>query len=288
MRPIFCAFALVLALTSPSPAEELTSEIGWNKSFLNGRRDAANLNQPMVVLFYDRVQLDYYDDVLAKDDKVRAAAKGFVFIKVEREGEKDLTRKMGVKSPWEVRILAPDLTVLKAFTSKVKAADLAAALKGLQKTWSAPNPKRIDWVYSFDEAARLCAEQNRPMMIYFWSEEKKGAHPDENPLLKNDRVVQMSRKFVCLKLNQAIDQALFDKFKVSEIPYLLFLKPNGEWLQGPDELIKLEVLVAFMKDILAQFDPETVESGAKEKGGAGGNGGKEGAKPDGENGGTKQ
>lgn len=256
-----CWTVALLLLTLGARAWADDGEIGWNKSFINGRRDAAAQGVPMVVLFFDRIQLDYYDDVLGKDPKVRAAQKGFVFIKVDREAEKDLARRLGVKVSWEVRILAPDLTTLKALGGKPKPAALADALQGLRKVWTSQGgPKGIDWIFSYDEALKQAREKTRPLMIYFWSDDVKGSSAEENAVCKNEHVIQMSKKFVCIKLNKTLDQELFDKYQIKDVPRILFVKPNEEACAPASDTVKIEAFVMEMKDVWTQFGGETVES----------------------------
>ncbi len=260
MPSLRIATLLILAVGMRVVAEE--PEISWNKSFINARREAATQGHPLVLLFCDRISLDYYDDALGRDETLRAVQAGVVWCKADREKEPELAKRMGVKAPWEVRIVAPDLTVLKAYPGKPKAAEVAAFLKSLRKVWSARGgPKAIDWMFSFEEALKIAREKHRPLLIYFWSDDKKGSNPDESAMLKSEKVIQLSKRFVCVKVNKSVDGELFEKFKIEQVPQLLFVRPNEEPYEAVDLGLKLESLLTAMRDVVKEYVEDTVESG---------------------------
>ena len=110
----------------------------------------------------------------------------------------------------------------------------------------------------------LQQEQKKPYFLYFYADWCHYCQYMKHFYLQNSEVIQWSRQFFMARFD--VDdkdpkvKALFKKYRVHGFPIVVFLSPEGEWLQNLT-LIGLpsskEMLIEQMKKVLATPPPSS-------------------------------
>jgi len=266
MKGSFATLGVLLAVCAPALAsdEAQLPDVVWNGSFDAGRAEAASRRRPFVVLFYDLNNLrlqDRYDRELAESTAVRETSEGFVFAMVDRAVDRELARRFDVRGPWELRVLAPDGSLLHPLRGKPAAVEVAKALRKVRDQWAERERfEGVAWMWSYEAALSLARSKHRPLMLYFWSDERKGTHPSDQELFRDERIVRLSKKFVCVSLNRRLDGPVFEKWGIKKVPALRFVTPDGE--PSSVQVVRLEIghVSEFMEAVIAEVGEETVET----------------------------
>ena len=127
----------------------------------------------------------------------------------------------------------------------------------------------IKWAKSFDEAYQAAKEKNLPVMIDVYKVPCEWCTKLDKEVYAADSVVQLSEKFICVKLNPKEDKARRKMFKLERCPAiiftdpggkelhrierLMFTDPGGEELDGKEHFILPDELVKEMKKALSEF-----------------------------------
>ena len=90
----------------------------------------------------------------------------------------------------------------------------------------------INWVRSYDEALSLAAKENKPIMADFSTGWCGWCKKLDQETFVDDKVVKLSEKFVCLKIDGDKNSDLTRKYGVSGYPTILFMDPKGNVIGG--------------------------------------------------------
>jgi protein disulfide-isomerase len=88
----------------------------------------------------------------------------------------------------------------------------------------------IKWSKSFDEAFAAAKKENKPVMIAVYTDWAVYCGRLEREVYTEDKVVKLSEKFICLKLNPEQDKEHGALFKVAVYPTIIFTDPNRKEL----------------------------------------------------------
>lgn len=90
------------------------------------------------------------------------------------------------------------------------------------------NPDEINWLYSYDQAVQMSKSTGKTLMIYFYTDWQEWCKKMDEETFANPAVVELSRKFICLKINGEKDKAINDKYHVHPYPTIVFVAPDGK------------------------------------------------------------
>jgi uncharacterized protein YyaL (SSP411 family) len=105
-----------------------------------------------------------------------------------------------------------------------------------------PSP---DWVGSLDEALRLAAEGDRPVLVDVFADWCQPCHIMERETYAHPDVIEALGSFVAFKLDAEVEGDRADRYGVSILPTTLVLEPNGRLViavpgqLGPDAMLRL-------------------------------------------------
>jgi thiol-disulfide isomerase/thioredoxin len=107
-------------------------------------------------------------------------------------------------------------------------ADFGEIAQGMAEDRKAGGSDRVDWM-SYQDGLREAVTSHRPVMLYFSTTWCPHCRNFER-VLKDPRVVEQSRSFVMVKLDDQKDDELARKFSPDGryFPRTLFLSPDGE------------------------------------------------------------
>ena len=100
----------------------------------------------------------------------------------------------------------------------------------------------INWVHSYDEALSRAAKENKPIMTDFSAGWCGWCKKLDRETFADSKVIELSKKFVCLKINGDKDSDIVRKYGVSGYPTILFMDSKGNTIggrpgyRGPDDM----------------------------------------------------
>lgn len=126
----------------------------------------------------------------------------------------------------KIHVMRRDVdAVIKRMDSQLEAAQARASTGGgATITDAAPAPT---WHRSYTVALEMARNENRPMIIYFRSEQSSRCRDiEEKILLTNDFNSRVDRS-ICVFENVDKDRLLAYRFGVYRVPHIVFLDPHG-------------------------------------------------------------
>jgi thiol:disulfide interchange protein len=130
---------------------------------------------------------------------------------------------------------------------------LALAAAGLIACGAQASAAEITWASSFDEAFKAAKEKNLPIMIDVYTDWCGWCKKLDKDVYTADNVVQLSQKFVCLKLNPEKDKEHGELFKVEGYPTIVFTDVNRKELHRIDGYLAANEFAAEMRKALDAF-----------------------------------
>jgi len=87
--------------------------------------------------------------------------------------------------------------------------------------------QQIDWLTDYRTAGKLAADSGKPMLLDFTAAWCKPCREMEKIFWMRADVIELSRNFVCVKIDTEQNQKLADKFNVSMLPHLIMTDSWG-------------------------------------------------------------
>ena len=109
----------------------------------------------------------------------------------------------------------------------------------------------IRW-YSYEEGMQIAGEQNKPAMVDVYADRCIYCRKLDKETYSNSDVIELAKKFVCIKVNSDERGDIASKYRVYGLPTILFLQANGAEIhritgyQGPKPFMR-EMMVALSK-----------------------------------------
>jgi thioredoxin:protein disulfide reductase len=114
-----------------------------------------------------------------------------------------------------------------------------------------PQSAVIEWVTSFDRALSRAKEENKIIMIDFYSENCPACIEMDRFTYSNPEVIQVSKKFIPAKLYSRDNNSLVRKYGIIGYPATVFLMPDGTQIGSTEHgFVNADKFLKFMGDAL--------------------------------------
>ena len=119
---------------------------------------------------------------------------------------------------------------------------LLVVLVFVAPAWASAEPA-VAWTSGWKAAERRAQSERKPLLVDFWAEWCEWCHELDRTTYRDARVVELSRRFVPVKVNAegSLGEAeLAARYEVSALPTMAFLSPDGRVLvrrtafEGPE------------------------------------------------------
>ncbi len=126
------------------------------------------------------------------------------------------------------------------------AAGLMAVVFAACEPTKPPQSKDIVWV-DFESGTKLAQKDNLPMMIHYTATWSVGCRKLGQEVYTMPEVVQLSRSFVCVKVDGDKEKELAARYKVEGYPTIIFTNSSGEEVHRVGEFMPADKFIAQMK-----------------------------------------
>src|SRR5262245_39356653 len=89
------------------------------------------------------------------------------------------------------------------------------------------NAQQINWLKNYKEASALAKETGKPLLLDFTASWCKPCQMMEQTFWTRPDVIELSARFVCVKVNFDNEMNLRTKYGISAIPNVTFTDPWG-------------------------------------------------------------
>lgn len=99
-----------------------------------------------------------------------------------------------------------------------------------QSPFAGPNTDKIKWMNgkNLEQAFKLAAQQNKPVMLHFWNEKCQPCLALEQFVFPNPLLAQaINSQFIPVKVNTLETPEVHRKYNVTRWPWDVFISPNG-------------------------------------------------------------
>ncbi|MFA6078254.1 MAG: thioredoxin family protein [Candidatus Omnitrophota bacterium] len=119
---------------------------------------------------------------------------------------------------------------------------------------AAHEAQAVSWGYSLDSAIRSAESSGEPIMVDFYTDWCGWCKRLDNDTYMDSKVNDLSRKFICVKINAESDPAAARKYNVGSYPTILFLNSKGSVIGTIRGYQPPEAFAKSMEGILKQHD----------------------------------
>jgi len=112
---------------------------------------------------------------------------------------------------------------------------------------------QIQFVDGYQLGFEQAARQGRPMLLFFTATWCHYCHQMEAEALVDPRVVALSGRFVCVRIDADREPGVCQKFQVQGFPTVQFIAPRGERLQQIAGMADAESLLREMQATLGRL-----------------------------------
>jgi len=109
---------------------------------------------------------------------------------------------------------------------------------------SAAGKKSIDWSTDLQKAAKQAAKAKKPLMVDVYTDWCHWCKELDKKTYTDARVIDLSRKFVCVKVDGDKNRDFVKKYSIEGYPTIVFLSSKSKEIhrvvgyQGPDDFLK--------------------------------------------------
>jgi len=115
---------------------------------------------------------------------------------------------------------------------------------------------QITWADSFDKAVAQSKAENKPLMIEFFVTYQQWCKMLDEKTLADPQIVDLSRQFVCVRVDGKDQAELAKKYGVKGYPATVFLNPQGEVVQRVIGFVPARPFELEMKPVAEGRNPE--------------------------------
>jgi tetratricopeptide (TPR) repeat protein len=116
--------------------------------------------------------------------------------------------------------------------------------------------KTLTWESDLETALKKAKEKDTMVMIYFYIEGNKNLADYEKNIVNQPAVVELSEKFVCLKVEKNKEKKISEKFQASSVPQVLFITGDPKKLGRIVGYVKREEFVEKVKEVYESIEIE--------------------------------
>jgi len=127
----------------------------------------------------------------------------------------------------------------------LKMADAAVPVQAKESAGS------INWLFSLDEGLKAATTSGKPVMIDFYADWCGWCKKLDKDVYTDPEVIKAAKNFVAVKVNSDVNQKDAQKYGVTGLPTIVFLKPNGDIAQTIVGYRPSQEFLKVMNEVLA-------------------------------------
>ena len=116
----------------------------------------------------------------------------------------------------------------------------------------------INWIYSYEEAVKLAASKNKPIMAGFYTTWCAWCKKLDTVTYADSGVVAASKDFICLKVDAEKRRDVAHGYGIGTLPTILFLDPLGRVIWKEFGYRDPNMLAGRMREVLFYFKKSTI------------------------------
>ncbi len=109
----------------------------------------------------------------------------------------------------------------------------------------------VSWMADYTEAIKEGTRQNKPILLFFYSEMGRLSIQMENQILYNTSVLPYLQNFICCKIQitDTSNARLSEYYEVFKAPTLIFLNPQGYMKGREDKTIDVAAMITLLQSM---------------------------------------
>ncbi len=112
----------------------------------------------------------------------------------------------------------------------------------------------LKWYKTYDEGSRVAKEQNKPMLVYFWTVWCPYCEKMQTEVFPQEEINKILREdFVLIAVDMDVNKEDTRRFNVQYPPQELFLTPEGKIVTRIPGYISAEEFLPVVKQVRARF-----------------------------------
>lgn len=112
----------------------------------------------------------------------------------------------------------------------------------------------LKWYKTYDEGSRVAKEQNKPMLVYFWTVWCPYCEKMQTEVFPQEEINKILREdFVLIAVDMDVNKEDTRRFNVQYPPHELFLTPEGKIVTRIPGYISAEEFLPVVKQVRARF-----------------------------------
>ncbi len=119
----------------------------------------------------------------------------------------------------------------------------------------------IQWIRKFDDGMKLAREDNRPVLVDFWSQWCIPCGQADKQVYADPRLIEAFNKYVCIRVDVDAEPAIPRRFGIKSLPAIRFLDPLGTILLPIDKSATAGEFLEAVKSLPQDFEPLAVALG---------------------------
>lgn len=94
-----------------------------------------------------------------------------------------------------------------------------------------PEKSEIKWLTNLSEGLKAAQDTKKPLMVDFYADWCGWCKKLDKDVYPNPEVLKLAEKFICVKVDTDANKADADKYQISSLPTIVFLKPDGQVIE---------------------------------------------------------
>ncbi len=127
---------------------------------------------------------------------------------------------------------------------------------GGEETVEKETGETVTWAANLTEALKKAKEKNCMIMMFFRRDKSPMSDSFEKYCINQQKVIELAKNFICLKVDIKKDTATAKKFKISGVPQTMFIDSEQKKLGRVPEFIDPEPFADKVKEVYESIDIE--------------------------------
>lgn len=111
-------------------------------------------------------------------------------------------------------------------------------------------PPDIQWAFSLEDAFKIAAEKDQPIIAEFWSDECKWCERLEDSTFTHQSVIDLAANMVFVKAEGKKDTVTRERYKIAGFPTVILMNSSGEEIDRIFGYLPPEKFVSTIQDYL--------------------------------------